>query len=413
MDGLKGISERVPSTWGSPIETGGSAVSQEWAAPCLVDTTMLFTPASGGVKRYLLAKRAWLAVHRPQVVHRLVLPAQSRHDQDPEVAWIRSLALPLGNGYRCPLSSSDWAARIEECRPTLIEAGDPYAPGLAALRVGHARGVPVIGFCHSNPAVLAQMYFGPWASRVARRLWIDRCAQFDAVLAPSRYMAEMLREAGLDKVQAVPLGVDVAVFSPSAASRDALRRMIGVAPNERLLVFAGRKAPEKRVEVLVQTVEQLGAPYRLLLIGAGEGLPHSDRVIALPFEPEPRRLARLLAGCDAFIHANPNETLGLIVLEAMACGLPVVGPDQGGVGEIIDDAVGAPAHGADAAALAEAVAHLFARDPSALGDAARTRAVRRHGWPRTFERLTRIYADLTGDRNFIAPDGHSPGGTTH
>lgn len=364
---------------------------------------MLFTPASGGVKRYLLAKRAWLAVHRPQVVHRLVLPAQDEADEDPEISWVHSPALPLGNGYRCPLSASNWAARIKACRPSLIEAGDPYAPGMAALRVGRACDVPVIGFCHSDPPILAELYFGGLASRLARHLWIKRCSQFDAVLAPSNYMAGVLRDAGLRSVQAMPLGVDLATFTPAAGDRPALRARLGLASDERLLVFAGRKAPEKRIEVLVETVERLGPPYRLLLIGAGDASLASDRVIVAPFVKDPARLATLLAGCDAFIHANPHETFGLVVLEAMACGLPVAGPDQGGVGEIIDAAVGAPAHGADAAALADAVQDLFARDARLLGNAARTRAAQRHGWTSTFERLTGLYLDLTGDPRFTAP----------
>lgn len=364
---------------------------------------MLFTPASGGVKRYLLAKRAWLALHRPHVVHRLVLPAQHRVDEDPEISWVHSPALPLGNGYRCPLSASNWAARIQACRPSLIEAGDPYAPGIAALRVGQASGVPVIGFCHSDPPMLAELYFGGLAARLARRLWIKRCSQFDAVLAPSDYMADILRQAGLNAVKAVPLGVDLATFTPTAGDRTALRARLGIAPEERLLVFAGRMAPEKRIDVLIETVERLGAPYRLLLIGAGDSAPASDRVIGLPFVRSSARLAALLAGCDAFIHANPNETLGLVVLEAMACGLAVIGPDQGGVGEIIDSTVGAPASDADASALAEAVQDLFARDAYRLGKAARARAVQRHGWASTFERLTGIYRDLTDDPRFVIP----------
>lgn len=395
---------------GAVRDEDASAAPRARAAPhprsdaCLVDTTMLFTPASGGVKRYLLAKRAWLAVHRPKVVHRLVLPAQNRIDQeDPEISWVHSPALPLGNGYRCPLSASDWASRIQACRPSLIEAGDPYAPGMAALRAGRACDVPVVGFCHSDPPMLAALYFGGLASRLTRHLWIKRCRQFDAVLAPSDYMAGVLRDAGLSTVQAVPLGVDLATFTPAAGDRQALRARLGLASNERLLVFAGRQAPEKRIEVLIQTVERLGAPYRLLLIGAGDAAPASDRVIVLPFVKSPARLATLLAGCDAFVHANPHETLGLVVLEAMACGLPVAGPDQGGVGEIIDATVGAPAHGADAAALADAVEDLFARDAGLLGKAARSRAVQRHGWTSTFERLTSVYRDLTDDPRFVMP----------
>jgi alpha-1,6-mannosyltransferase len=112
------------------------------------------------------------------------------------------------------------------------------------------------------------------------------------------------------------------------------------------------------------------------------------------------KLAGLLASADVFVHANPHETLGLVALEAMACGRPVVGPNRGGVGEIVDDHVGCAAQGASAAAIAEAVADVFARDRLALGQAARRRVVGSYSWDAAFERLTGLYALLTGDARF-------------
>ncbi|HRD29218.1 MAG TPA: glycosyltransferase, partial [Caulobacter sp.] len=91
------------------------------------------------------------------------------------------------------------------------------------------------------------------------------------------------------------------------------------------------------------------------------------------------------------------------VLEAMACGLPVVGVDAGGVAESVDHAVGQLAWRSDSAALAEAVAALFERDLALVGRTARTRAETRHGWNRVFEQLAAIYARLTCDTAFVTP----------
>ncbi len=370
---------------------------------CLVDTTMLFTPASGGVKRYLLAKRGWLAANRPDVRHRLVLPEQAWDEASDDIRWVRSTAIALGGGYEYPLLSSGWKDAIEGARPTLIEAGDPYAPGVAALRAGRRLGVPVVGFCHTDVAALVGIYAGRLAERAARALWVKRCSQFDAILAPSRYMAGLLEDAGVPRVHAMPLGVDVEVFHPGRRDSDGLRLRLGLGVHDRILVFAGRNAPEKRLDVLVEAVEQLGDPYRLLLIGPGETGPRSRQVINLPFERSSAQLAGLLASADVFVHANPHETLGLAALEAMACGRPVVGPDRGGVGEIVDAQVGCAAQGASAAAIAEAVADVFARDRPALGRAARRRAVASYSWDAAFERLTGFYADLTGEMRFAPP----------
>ena len=124
---------------------------------------------------------------------------------------------------------------------------------------------------------------------------------------------------------------------------------------------------------------------------------------SLDFEREPQKLAGVIASCDAFIHANENEMFGLVVLEAMAAGLPVVGPDKGGVGELLDAEVGQLAAGVDPASLAEAVDALFARDVDALKLAARLRAETRHSWDNTFGGLTRLYARLLNNHPRRAP----------
>lgn len=371
----------------------------------LVDTTMLYAPRSGGVKRYLSAKRAWLASQRPQVRHSLVVPGAADGYDGNGVWSIYTAPLPFGDGYRWPASKTAWMKRLIRRRPTVIEAGDPYTPGLAALRAGDKLGVPVVGFCHTDLAALAALHFGDWAEKPVRRRWARIYNQFDQVLAPSRYIAERLDEAGVKGAIALTLGVDTDIFNPKRADRLAVRRALGVSPDRRLLVFAGRPAREKKIDVLVEAAEKLGDPYTLVLIGAGPGaLATAPNMISLPYEREPAGLARLLASCDAFVHANDAEPFGLITLEAMACGLPVVGVASGGLAETVDEQVGVLAPCSAAGPFAEAVEALFARDLAAVGAAARVRAVTRHGWDRVFGRLTEIYAGLTGDMTFLAGD---------
>ncbi len=374
----------------------------EHRAARLVDTTMLFAPRSGGVKRYLLAKRAWLSRNRPEIRHTLVAPGpRDFYDGHGRVS-IYAAPLPFGDGYRWPLSKTAWMERLIRQRPSIIEAGDPYTPGLAAQKAGDRLGVPVVGFCHTDLAALAALHIGDWAEKPVRKRWATIYGGFDQAVAPSRFIAERLIEAGVKGAVALPLGVDTEVFHPDRADREAVRRELGLAAGERLLVFAGRPAREKRLDVLVEAAERLGDPYRLLLIGAGAGAPPSDRTIQLDYVRSPENLARLLASCDAFVHANDAEPFGLIVLEAMACGLPVVGVAAGGVAESVDEAVGALAARSDGRAMAEAIDALFGRDLEAVGRAARLRAEVRHGWNAVFERLSAIYARLTGNPAFVA-----------
>lgn len=359
----------------------------------LVDTTMLYAPASGGVRRYLNAKADWVARRRPSLRHRQVLPGPTDRDEA-QIAFVQSAILPFTHGYRWPMNLAAWTERILRESPALIEAEDPYLPGKAALRAGQALGVPVVGFCHSDVAALTRRLLDGRGAVAFRKLWAHRFRRFDQVLAPSRYMAEILGEAGVENVQDVSLGVDTDIFHPYPQARAPLRAALGLGARERLVVFAGRPAPEKRLDVLVEAVERLGPDYRLLLIGGGAS--RSRQVLTLPFQNDPARLARILSGCDALVHANPFETLGLVVLEAMACGVPVVGVAHGGVGETVDETFGQLAARATPEAMAEAIAALFDRDLSVLGARARTRAVERYRWDTTFEHLTQLYHRLTG-----------------
>ena len=135
----------------------------------LVDTTMLFAPRSGGVKRYLLAKRAWFAEQRPGVRHSLVVPGAVTRDNGRGMLTVAAARLPFGDGYRCPASAKRWAEHLISLRPDVIEAGDPYAPGAGAIEAGERLGVPVVGFCHTDPAALAALHLGEWAEPPVRR----------------------------------------------------------------------------------------------------------------------------------------------------------------------------------------------------------------------------------------------------
>ena len=357
---------------------------------------MLFAPRSGGVKRYLLAKRAWFARVRPDIEHTLVVPGAAHRDNGRGVVSVAAARLPFGDGYRWPASTKKWADRLCELSPSLIEAGDPYAPGRAALDAGGRLGVPVVGFCHSDPAQLAALHLGEWAEPPVRRRWARLFRRFDQVVAPSRHIAERLAFAGVPNVVVQPLGVDIDTFHPSRADPVQLRRALGLSPDVKLLVFAGRPAREKNVEVMLETVGKLGDGHHLLLIGAGAQSKPQANATFLDFQKDPREVARLLASCDAFLHANPNEPFGLVALEAMACGLPMVATSSGGVSEMVDDSVGRLAPRATADSLAQAVEALFEADLQALGAAARARVEARYGWDAVFTQLTGLYERLTG-----------------
>jgi alpha-1,6-mannosyltransferase len=355
----------------------------------LVDTTMFFAARAGGVQRYLCAKRAWLGRHS-SVRHTIVAPGEVDGEARPGITTLRIRSRFRPYGFPFPLRLSAWRRQLERLRPDLIEAGDPFTPAWAALRAGQALGVPVAGFYHSDLVRLVGTRLGPAAEWAAARYVRELYREFDLVMAPSRYVAEKLRDIGLDRVVHQPLGVDAAVFHPSR--RDpGLRRELGLAQETRLLVFAGRFAHEKNLPVLLSTFRSLGPRYHLLLIGGGMEIRRQCNVTVLDFQTNEAELARLIASCDALVHAGAQETFGLVVLEAMACGVPVVGVAAGGVAELVGEHHGVLVKPGSASALAEGVEAVYALRPEALGASARAAVERRYSWDCVMHSLLALY----------------------
>jgi len=358
----------------------------------LVDITMFYAAEGGGVSTYLNAKARWLARHS-QARHTIFTSNILAGSTTSALVRLPALTVPGLHGYRFPLSVATPARMMAAVQPDLIEAGDAGPGAWAALRVKRRLGIPVIAFYHSDLQRLMQARFGQLAMRGTGRYLAQLYSGFDMVLAPSRLMAQRLAAMGVPGAVHQPLGIDTAIFAPHRRSA-AWRQTLGLAAGARLLVYAGRFTPEKKLGVLIDAVRLLGPPYHLLLIGSGHGVPPSERTICMPFQRDQHVLARLLASCDVLVHPGDCETFGLIVLEAMACGLPVVGTSGGAVAELVDERTGVLVAPNSAAQLAEGIAALFARDRAALSRAACDKARELYDWNRIMPQLMARYCGL-------------------
>jgi len=361
----------------------------------LIDITMFYASESGGVKRYLLAKREWLR-RQAGLRHTLLVPGGRDTDGGAGIVTIKSPEVPFIGGYRWPVKRAQWAARLEALAPDLIEAGDPYGLAWTALAAGRRLRVPVVAFYHSDLSRFAAARLGHWCEASVARYTQRLYSRFDLVMAPSRLMADKLRQLGVTRVALQPLGVDTTVFHPRRRDSN-LRAELGLAPATRLLIYAGRLAREKNIPVLLEAMRRLGDGYHLLLVGGGARPRPQRNVSFYPYVSRAEDLARLFASSDALVHAGDQETFGLVVLEAMACGVPVVGVQAGGVAELVDPAVGLLARPHDAAALAQAVADLYQREPQVLGRTARARVEQRYSWDRVFQHQLALYESLLPD----------------
>ncbi len=363
----------------------------------LVDTTLFYSPTSGGVKRYLTAKHAWLAAHTSWE-HTIVVPGRDDQFERGGLCTLSGYPVPASFNYRLPLNPRRWTRILDALEPTLIEAGDAFHPAWCAWQVAQRRGIPVVGFYHSNVPKIIGGRIGsalaePLVGRYVRALY----ERLDAVFAPSRGMCDYLRNLGVSRVIHQPLGVDAEVFNPARRTA-ALRTRLGLPDDARVLVYAGRLSPEKNLPVLLQAFALLGHPYHLLLIGGERRGRPARNVTMLPYRRDSLELAQWIASADALVHAGTKETFGLVILEAMACGRPVVAARAGAFPEFVDERVGVLAEPNSAFGMAEAIVALYDRDLETIGAAARARVLTLFTWKRAFHALFSAYALLLGAR---------------
>ena len=269
-----------------------------------------------------------------------------------------------------------------------------------------ARRIPAVAFFHSHLPRLVGSRCGRAAGRLAGRYLRWLYERFDLVLAPSRVMCDYLRSLGLSQRALQPLGVDTTVFHPGAAQGTELRPQLGLPEDVRLLVYAGRFSAEKNIKVLHDAFARLG-PRLPPAAGWRRRASDSDaaNITVIPYRRDSAALAGLLASGDALVHAGTAETFGLVVLEAMACGRPVVGVRAAAIAELVDDTGRRRRRRVRMAGCwPQAVRELYDRDLDALGRAARQQVEARYSWDSALRRQLLAYASLT-EKKRIVPEG--------
>ena len=381
----------------------------------ICDLTQFYSPLSGGVKRYVHEKIAFVQSSRPDDEHALVVPGAQDEVTSSERSRIYSVRSPIvsrATQYRSLLNLRAIDEIIERERPDIIESSDPYQVGWAALRAGHSRGIPVVAFYHSH---FAEAYLRGPARRLGRgatnavmniaRMYVRSFYnRFDATLVPSAGVHAVLGRWGVTNIQQVELGVNTQVFKPGD-DRGATRDALGVPEDRKLLLYVGRLAAEKNTNVLFDAFSRLSSrneTYHLVVIGDGRqrGPLHELEKIGAPvtwlrYCADAAQLAQYYRTADLFVHPGVEETFGLVALEAQACGTPVVGIRGSYMDAVILHDQRSWANENSASALAAAIETTMARtDLRAIGVSASQHVAERYAWPRVFDHLFSIYREV-------------------
>lgn len=381
----------------------------------ICDLTQFYSPVSGGVKRYISEKIAWMRRARPDDRHVLIIPGEQNACRDDGLARTYTIRSPLVSRtarYRALLNLTAVEEILEKERPDVIESGDPYQVAWKALASGDALGIPVVAFYHSHfpEAYLRTIdkFFGHIAvditRDIARRYVRELYNRFAATIVPSPALARLLQDWGVRNTRLGELGVDTALFHANADPDETrkVRAALDIADNQILLLYVGRLAPEKNVTTLFDAFAQLDAA-RFALVVVGDGSErrhlarlreHNENVHWLPYQGDGRQLARLYRAANLFVHPGVQETFGLVALESQASGTPVVGIRGSYMDRIIFTDQEHWAAENSPYALAEAIRVMASCDLAADGAAAAARVKQSYSWNQVFERLFAIYAEV-------------------
>ena len=382
----------------------------------ICDLTQFYSPVSGGVRRYIEQKSAYLRRHRPDCQHIVIVPGETTGWTGDEHVRIYTIASPLlsrTSRYRALTKLHLIEEVLEKERPDIIESGDPYQVAWKAIASGRGLDIPVVGFYHSHfPEAYIRTitkYFGPLAvsitDEICRKYVVTLYNHFERTFVPSPVLAQLLGSWGVERLKTVDLGVDADVFVPDIDDRSATRDRLGIPQSARLLLYVGRLAPEKNVRTLIEAytilIEKHPGVYHLLCLGDGTQrsllLELQKKTPCLhwhPFCSNSMELASIYRAADLFVHPGVQETFGLVALESQASGTPVVGIKGSYMDRIIFTDQKHWASTNSPAALAEAIEGKFTNDLRATGLLASDEARKRYSWQTVFNRLIDVYTDV-------------------
>lgn len=321
-----------------------------------LDINTFFSPKAGGIRTYHQAKIEWFKRH-PEHRYYLVYPAAARKERQEaaNVTLVEAAGPALTqdpSGYRLLIDFIRIFKLIRRVQPDVLEAGDPWLTGIFCLLIrksGIYKGL-LVSFYHSDPV---PSYFEPWAARgpmqglrraliaVAAPVFYWLQSGYDLTVVASKTAEQRLRSKGVRALAHLPFGVPAFFFEDVPA----VTAPRGPGDGDICILYAGRLDREKGIDLVLEALPKSlrQGNIRITVVGRGSQSQAFSSFKHARFQfhgyiDEPAKIRDLYDKHHILIAPGPYETFGLGVLEAMARGLVVVGPDRGGTAELLRQA---------------------------------------------------------------------------
>jgi glycosyltransferase involved in cell wall biosynthesis len=331
-----------------------------------------------------------------------------------KVVGVPAMPLPLYPELKLGLPGPGVSDELDNFKPDLIHVVNPAVLGLGGIWLAKTNNIPLVASYHTHlPKYLEHYGMG----MLEPLLWeLLKAAHNQATLnlCTSTAMVQELSEKGIQNTALWQRGVDTDIFKPELRDDKMRQRLLGNFSDEgSLLIYVGRLSAEKQIERIKPVLEALPST-RLALVGDGPYRQQLEKIFqgtSTTFVGylSGDELASAYASGDAFLFPSSTETLGLVLLEAMAAGCPVVGANKGGIPDIISDGENGCLYNPDgendgALSLIEATQKLLGNEieRTEMRKAARSEA-ERWGWAGATKQLRSYYEDvLNKDQSNIA-----------
>ena len=335
---------------------------------------------------------------------------------DPSVIRIPSRGVPLDPEDRFMSRGAIRALEqtLAERHFDLIHIHTPFVAHYAGVELGRRLGLPVVETYHTFFEEYLHHYV-PFLPRAltryaARRFSVSQCEAVDALVVPSAQMLAALHGYGIRaRAEILPTGIDLARFRGGDGA--AFRREHGIAPDRPTLVHISRVAHEKNIDFILEalvTVRETVPDVLLVIAGEGPALGHLKKlssrlgldghVLYVGYLDRDKGLLDCYCAGDVFVFASRTETQGLVLLEALALGVPVVSTAVMGTADVLKGVHGALVAPDERAGFAAAVTRVLTQPDlrATLRAAAPADAA---AWSATAmaERLVRLYGSVIAD----------------
>ncbi|MGC8862135.1 MAG: glycosyltransferase family 4 protein [Armatimonadota bacterium] len=296
----------------------------------------------------------------------------------------------------------------------VVHTQTPFILGVTAARWVRRLGIPLVSTNHTLYTEYA--HYVPVRPKVLTKLFLVRLMKWyysrcDVVVTPSAEAGRILRSYGVTtRIEVIKTGI-VPASPPGTHNRQETRRAYSLAPDDFVLLYVGRVAREKNLEMLLRALRKLADRYpnlKLIIVGGGPAFGETRQLVEKLALTEHVRFTGMLSrdqidpiysAADLFVFPSATETQGIAICEAMSAGLPVVAVNAGGIPENIQDGVDGFLTANEPGAFADRIEFLITHENERTEMGARARAnARSFSIERMADDFERLYSSVIESR---------------